>query len=113
MNAHVAQAPFFPPWYFWLFVFSLVVVIAGTIIVIVYLNVSAETERRRNDRETAARLIEVMVVQRKMSPEEVEQILNCYWQPGSFWSRFHRWFSRANPPVSSEPPKYTQYPKAS
>lgn len=83
---------FFPPWYFWLFVLATVIVVLSAVLAIVYLNLSAETERRRHDRETAARLIEIMVVQRKMSPDEVEQILNSYWQLGNFWHRFRRWF---------------------
>ena len=112
MHAQAAAVPFFPPWYFWLFVLATVTIVLSAIIVIVYLNVSAETERRRYDRETAARLIEVLVIQRKMSSDEVEQILNCYWQLGTFWYRFSRWFGRPGP-TASELPKYAQFTKAS
>ncbi len=93
-QARIASEVFFPPWYFWLFVLAVVVVVFAAIVTIVFLTLSAETERRRHDRETAARLIEVMALQRKMSPQEIEQVLNSYWQLGTFWHRFSRWFAR-------------------
>lgn len=89
----LAAEVFFPPWYFWLFVLALVTVIFTAIVTMVYLNLQAETRRRVHDRETAARLIETLVVQRNMSADEVEQVLDSYWRLGTFWYRFSRWFA--------------------
>ena len=91
-QAQLPPQPFFPPWYFWVFVLGTVLVVFTAIVLIVYLSLQAETQRRLHERETAARLIEVLVVQRKMSAGEVEQILDSYWRLGTFWYRFSRWF---------------------
>jgi hypothetical protein len=96
-----AAPPFFPPWYFWLFVLATVISVLSFLALIVYLNLSADTERLRHERETAARLVEVMLVQRKMSPEEIEQVLASYGQMNTFWNRVRRYFSISS--TSSKP----------
>lgn len=91
-----APPPFFPPWYFWLFVLATVISVLSFVTLIVYLNLSADTERLRHERETAPRLVEVMLVQRKMSPEEIEQVLASYGQMNTFWNRVRRFFLNSN-----------------
>lgn len=99
-----APEMFFPPWYFWLINLATVIVIFSAVTTIVYLNIRAGTERRMHEREIAARLIETLVVQRKMSADEVERILDSYWQLGTFWHRFRRWFAPS--PTSPTPSKF-------
>jgi hypothetical protein len=101
----LAAEPFFPPWYFWLFVFSTVIAVFTGIVVIVYLNLAADTERLRHERETAARLIEVMLVQRKMTPEEIDQVLGSYRELNTFWQRFKRLFKAVLPAGKTLPTK--------
>ena len=96
--------PFFPPWYFWLFVLALVITIVSFIVVLVYVTTRADNERRIKEREMAAHLIEVMLTQRKMSPAEIDQVLNSYWRLGSFWHRFRSWFFPAGEPIATHPP---------
>ena len=96
----LAQAPippetFFPPWYFWLFVLAVITIVFAGIATIVYLCTTAETQRQQHERETAARLMEVMIVQRKMSADEIEQVLCCYYRSGTVLSRISRWFKRS------------------
>ena len=88
-----APTPFFPPWYFWLFVFSVVVAVLTGFVSLVFVVKRAETEKRVREREIAARLIEVMLTQRKMSPAEIDQVLSSYWRMGTFWYRFQRWLA--------------------
>jgi|GEM_PF-4686101 len=92
--AQVAVPPeaFFPPWYFWMFVLAVIVVIFAGIATIVYLCTTAETQRQQHERETAARLLEVMIVQRKMSADEIEQIFCSFYRSGTVWNRISRWF---------------------
>jgi hypothetical protein len=92
--AQAAPEVFFPPMYFWLFVLATLVIVFGGIATIVYVCVTAETQRQMHERETAARLIEVMIVQRKMSADEIEQVLNSYNRKGNLWQRISRWFPR-------------------
>lgn len=91
----LAAEVFFPPWYFWLFVLATVTVVFTAIITMIYLTLQAETQRRVHERETTARLIETLLVQRKMSADEIEQVLDSYWRLGTFWYRFSRWFVRS------------------
>ena len=83
---------FFPPWYFWLFVFTTVVVTLVAFVTLIILSVHLQSRRRIKEREIAARLIETLVTHQKMSAAEIEQVLNCYWRLGTFWPRFSRWF---------------------
>lgn len=88
-----ASAPFFPPWYFWVFVLAVVITIASAVVALVFVTKRAESEQRIKERELAAHLIEVMLTQRKMSPAEIDQVLSSYWRLGTFWHRFRHWFS--------------------
>ena len=92
--SQLAGETFFPPWYFWLFVLAVVAVIFTGLATIVYFVVSAETQRQQHARETSARLLEVMIVQRKMSADEIEQVLSSYYRSGTIWSRINCWFKR-------------------
>jgi hypothetical protein len=102
LAAPAAAPTFFPPWYFWLFVFATVVVVCCMIVFIVYLNVRAETERRIHEDEAVARLMETMIVQRKMSAQEIEQVIDSYRQLGGCWHYLQRWL---RPRASSALPK--------
>ena len=93
-QVQVAAETFFPPWYFWVFVLATLVVVFAGIATIVYLCTTAETQRQQHERETAARLMEVMIVQRKMSADEIDQVLCSYYRSGSVFSRISRWFNR-------------------
>ena len=101
---------FFPPWYFWLFVLAMVSVIFAGIATIVYLVTTAETQRQQHERETAARLLEVMIVQRKMTADEIEQIFCSYYRTNNVWNRITRWFKhpdglRASTALFAKPSK--------
>lgn len=98
---------FFPPWWFWLFVFGIVLVIFGAIATMVVASIWSDHARQIRERELAAQLIELLLEKHKLSADEVEQILNAYWRIGTFWGRFqplwNRFFGRG---AVSGPPKF-------
>jgi hypothetical protein len=99
-------AAFFPPWYFWLFVFAIVLVIFSAITTMVVYATRAEMLRRIRERELAAQLIDQMLKEHHLSAAEIEQVMNGYWLEGSFWRRLRASFSRpAKTPMAIPPQK--------
>jgi hypothetical protein len=86
---------FFPPWYFWLFVFAVVVIVVGGMVSMIVSIKRTELALRIRERELAAHLMEVMLREQHLSPAEIEQVLNSYWRLGSFWGRFHQLWNTA------------------
>jgi hypothetical protein len=80
-------APFFPPWYFWLFVLGVVVVLTSGLVTMIVCVVRANCHQRVRERELAARLLEVMVREQGLAPVEIERVIQAYWRRGSFWRR--------------------------
>lgn len=101
-----SAATFFPPWYFWLFVFAIILVIFSAITTMVVYATRAEMLRKIRERELAAQLIEQMLKEHHLSAAEIEQIMNGFWLEGSFWQRLRAHFSpRAKLETTSIPPQ--------
>lgn len=101
-----SHTPFFPPWYFWVFVFAVVLVVVGGIVFLIVSIKRAEMALRIKERELAAHLMEVMLREQHLSPAEIEQVLDSYWRLGSFWGRFRRlWIKAKGVPADFTPPK--------
>ena len=90
-----AQPVFFPPWYFWVFVLGVVLVVIGGLVTMIVSLKRAECALRIKERELAAHLMEVML----------QQVLNSYWRLGSFWGRFRQLWNTARPTADSLPPQ--------
>jgi hypothetical protein len=76
----------FPPFSFWLITLALVMVMATATVKLVDCVKRADCAQRIKERELAAHLVEVMLVERKFSPEEIEQVLQSYQRLGTLWS---------------------------
>jgi hypothetical protein len=81
------HAPFFPPWYFWLFVFAVVAVAVGGLVTMIVSVTKLNCDQRVRERELAARLIEMLVREQGLAPVEIERLIQVYSRRGSFWWR--------------------------
>lgn len=101
-----SHAAFFPPWYFWIFVFAVVLVVVGGMVFLIVSIKRAELALRIKERELAAHLMEVMLREQHLSPAEIEQVLHSYWRLGTFWGRFRQlWIRTKVTPVDFPPSK--------
>jgi hypothetical protein len=101
----LAAAPFFPPWYFWVFVFRVVLVVVTGLVTMIIGVTRINCAQRVRERELAARLMEAMIQDRDLAPVEIERLINAYWRLGSFWGRFQGLQAKYEPLDAPIPPK--------
>jgi hypothetical protein len=94
---------FFPPWYFWVFIFGVVVVVVGGLVTLIVSVKRVDSAQRIRERELAAELIERMLA-KDLAPIEIERLVDCYWQLGCGWARFQRLWTRFRPVAASKVP---------